>query len=44
MGTANKPDRRPNVLQALRIDEAKGIITAFDERFLFIPVGPNSFD
>jgi predicted hydrocarbon binding protein len=26
------------VLQALRIDEAKGIITAFDERFLFIPV------
>jgi len=26
------------VLQALHIDEAKGIITAFDERFLFIPV------
>jgi len=25
-------------LQALDIDEAKGIITAFDERFLFIPV------
>jgi predicted hydrocarbon binding protein len=26
------------VLQALDIDEKKGIITAFDERFLFIPV------
>ena len=26
------------MLQALRIDEAKGIFTAFDERFLFIPV------
>jgi predicted hydrocarbon binding protein len=25
-------------LQALDIDEAKGIITAYDERFLFIPV------
>ena len=26
-------------MQALNIDEARGIITAFDERFLFIPVG-----
>ncbi len=25
-------------MQALDIDEAKGIITAYDERFLFIPV------
>ncbi len=26
-------------LQSLNIDEEKGIITAYDERFLFIPVG-----
>ncbi len=38
LGTAAKPDRLRNVLQALDIDEAKGIITAYNERFLFIPV------
>jgi predicted hydrocarbon binding protein len=37
--TASKPDRQRGLLQALNIDDAKGIITAFDERFLFIPVG-----
>ncbi|HZY47908.1 MAG TPA: V4R domain-containing protein [Candidatus Bathyarchaeia archaeon] len=26
-------------MQGLQIDESKGIITAYDERFLFIPVG-----
>src|SRR6266568_2426002 len=36
--TAAKPDRLRNVFQALDIDEAKGIITAYNERFLFIPV------
>src|SRR6266849_3010966 len=38
LSTAKKPDRLRNVLQALDIDEAKGIITAYNERFLFIPV------
>src|SRR5881296_4753621 len=38
LSPAKKPDRLRNVMQALDIDEAKGIITAYNERFLFIPV------
>ena len=34
-----KLDRLLKALQSLDIDESKGIITAYDERFLFIPVG-----
>src|SRR2546425_5790948 len=37
LGTATKPDRLRNVMQALDIDEAKGIITANKERFFFAP-------
>jgi predicted hydrocarbon binding protein len=37
--SANKLERLRQALQALDIDESKGIITAYNERFLFIPVG-----
>ena len=37
--SAAKLDRLLQALKSLDIDEAKGIITAFDSRFLFIPVG-----
>jgi predicted hydrocarbon binding protein len=37
--SAAKLDRLLQALKSLNIDEAKGIITAYDERFLFIPVG-----
>jgi predicted hydrocarbon binding protein len=37
--SATKLERLRQALQSLDIDESKGIITAYDERFLFIPVG-----
>lgn len=37
--SAPKLDRLLQALKSLNLDEAKGIITAFDSRFLFIPVG-----
>jgi predicted hydrocarbon binding protein len=37
--SATKLERLRQALQSLDIDESKGIITAYGERFLFIPVG-----